>query len=131
MMVGTIISSLFAIIILCPFLVPIVLLIIFKRMGKPPISRLGITADITTPILLLSVYILSHAIFGAGVGYTMITVGIIVTIVYAIYERMKVKEFRIIHLLRKIWRLLFLMLAFAYIVLLPLGVVLQIVKYLQ
>lgn len=130
-MVGTIVSSLFAIFILCPFLVSIALLIIFKRMGKPPISMLGITADITTPILFFSVYILSHTIFEVGVGYMMITVGIVVTIVYTIYERMRVKEFRIIHLLRKIWRLLFLMLAFAYIVLLILGIVLQIVNYLQ
>ena len=130
-MIGAILSSLFATLVLFPFIVTFVTLVIYKKIGSAPKSKLGIAADLTTPFLLLSVYILSRTIFGVGVGYTMLTAAILMTIAFAIYERVNVKEFRVVRLLRKIWRLLFLLLVFFYFALLILGLVLRIVEYLQ
>lgn len=128
-MISTLFSSLFATVILLPFVVSFLTLIIFKKIGRAPVTVIGTTADITTFFLLLSVFFIARTIFGTGAGYVVCTVIIIVTIAFAIYERIKSKEFQIIRLMRNVWRLLFLLFAIAYVLLLIVGIALQIIDY--
>lgn len=128
-MISVLFSSLFGTVVLLPFIVTFLTLIIFKKMGRAPVSVIGITADITTFFLLLSVFFIARTIFGSGAGYVVFTIVIIVTIAFTIYERMKSKEFRILRLLRNAWRLLFILFAIAYVLLLMLGITLQIIDY--
>ena len=92
---------------------------------------IGLAADFTTPFLFLAVYIISRTIFGTGSGSYIAAIAIIITISYTVTERFKVKDFQIVRLLRKTWRLFFLILAAAYIILLIAGVILKIVEYAQ
>ena len=126
---ATILSVLFGITVLFPFIWTFFILVIYKRLGIAPSSVLGPAADMTTPLLFLSVYVISRTIFGNGVGYYIITIAIIIMIIYSIYEKMNVKELRIIRLLRKIWRLFFLILVAAYFILLIIGVIVKIFEY--
>lgn len=128
-MVSTVISVLFGLIILFPFIITFLTLFIYRRMGRAPISVLGEAADLTTPFLFLSTYIVGRTIFEEGVGFYMMIIFVVITILYAIYERVKVKEFRITRLLRKIWRLLFLVLVIVYILLIIVGLILKIIDY--
>ena len=128
-MMKTILSVLFSIVVLFPFIWMFLILVIYKRRGIAPSSVLGPAADMTTPLLFLSVYVISQTVFGNGVGYYIVTIAIIIMIIYSIYEKMNVKELRIIRLLRKIWRLFFLILVAAYFILLIIGVIVKIIAY--
>lgn len=48
---------------------------------------------------------------------------------YAIFERRRVKEFQVIRLIRKVWRLYFILLIPAYLILMMTGLVLKIIEY--
>lgn len=128
-MIGTILSVLFGIVVYFPFIWMFLILVIYKRRGIAPSSVLGPAADMTTPLLFLSVYVITQTIFGTGAGYYIVTIAIIIMIIYSIYEKMNVKELRIIRLLRKIWRLFFLVLVVAYFVLLIIGLIVKIFEY--
>ena len=128
-MLNTILSVLFSILIFCPFIVTILVLMIYRRLGTAPISVLGQAADLTTPFLFLSVYIISQTIYGDLVGVYIATIAIIIVIIYSIFEKMYVKEFMIKRFLRKVWRLFFLLLSSSYVILLIIGLVLKIMEY--
>lgn len=128
-MMGTILSVLFGIVVYFPFIWMFLILVIYKRRGIAPSSVLGSAADMTTPLLFLSVYVITQTIFGTGAGYYIVTIAIIIMIIYSIYEKMNVKELRIIRLLRKIWRLFFLVLVVAYFILLIIGAIVKIFEY--
>ena len=125
---STIISVLLGALIVFPFLVTF-FLVIFRKRGKAPAKVIGFAADVTTPFLFISVYIIARTIFGAGIGFTIATISIVITITFAVIERIKVKDFQIMRLLRKIWRLFFLILAVAYLIMLVVGVVLKVIEY--
>ncbi|WP_342512695.1 DUF3397 domain-containing protein [Sporosarcina sp. FSL K6-1522] len=124
-----VISALIGIVIVCPFVVTLAFLIIRKKLGKSPASGIGLAVDVTTPLLFLAVYIISRTIVGEGVEVYVAGIALIIAIVYAVIERLKVKEFQILRLLRKIWRLYFLILLSAYFVLIGVGLVLKIIDY--
>ncbi|MCZ2258880.1 DUF3397 family protein [Sporosarcina sp. G11-34] len=126
---STFISVLVGVLIACPFFVTIALLFFFRRKGKSPAKVIGFAADVTTPFLFLAIYIISRSIFEIEVGFYIAIIAVILAIVYAVIERTKRKEFQVVQFLRKTWRLFFLTLAMAYIVLLVLGVVLKIIDY--
>lgn len=124
-----VIAAFLGIIILFPFFVTIAFMVVMRKMGKAPVSILGLAADITTPLLFLAVYVVSLVVFGQEVWIYIIGIAIIIAIVYAFIERSKVKEFQIARLLRKTWRFYFLVLLAAYIILLITGLGMKIVEY--
>ncbi|WP_210469490.1 DUF3397 family protein [Sporosarcina sp. 6E9] len=128
-MMETILSVLFGILIFCPYIMTILILMIYRRLGIAPASILGQAADLTTPFLFLSVYIISRTIFGDLVGFYISITSIIIIIIYSIVEKKSVKEFLVKRFLRKVWRLFFLLLSFSYIILLIIGLVLKIIEY--
>jgi hypothetical protein len=126
-----VISSFLGTIILFPFIVTIVILIVMRKMGKAPVKVIGLAADLTTPFLFLAIYVISYTLFDNGGGVYIAAVAITIAILLAFIERSKAKEFRILRLLRKIWRFYFLVLLAVYILLLTLGIILKIVKYVN
>ena len=128
-MLHTILSVVFSILIFCPFIVTILVLMIYRRRGTAPVSVLGQAADLTTPFLFLSVYIIARTIYGDLVGVYISITSIIIIIIYSIVEKMKVKDFMIKRFLRKVWRLFFLLLSSSYVILLIIGLVLKIIEY--
>lgn len=130
-MINGLLSILTGIIVLFPFLITIVFLIGMRKMGKAPAAMIGKAADFTTPFLFLSVYITSMTIFGKGTGFYITSTAILFAILFAVIERVKEKEFQIIRVIQKTWRLYFLLLSFAYIVLLVIGVGFKISEYVK
>jgi hypothetical protein len=128
-MTETILSIFFGILIFCPYIVTILILMIYRRLGTAPASRLGQAADLTTPFLFLSVYIIARTIYGDLVGVYIAITSIIIIIIYSIVEKKSVKEFLIKRFLRKVWRLFFLLLSSSYVILLIIGLVLKIMEY--
>lgn len=123
-MIGTFFSVLIGIIVLFPFGISICLLLFYRRIGRKLTMKK--IADYTTPFLFLSTYITAHAIFGEGVGYIIAIVAIVITLIFAVYERRRAKDFKITYLLRKVWRLFFILLIIVYCLLIIIGLVLTI-----
>lgn len=126
-MLSSVLSVLFAIIVIFPFVVTITVLAIYKKRGKAPVKVLGEAADWTTPFLFVSVYIVAHSIFDVDVAFYIMLTFVILVLAFAIYERVTVKDFRIIRLMRKIWRISFILLLFVHIGLLLTGLILKII----
>lgn len=107
-----------------PFVVSIVLLFFHRSIGRK-ISMKNI-ADYTTVFLFLSVYMIAHSLFGDGVGYIIAIVSIVIILAFAVLERRRVKDFHIVQLLRKVWRLFFILLMIVYFLLMIIGLTLTI-----
>lgn len=126
-----IIPMLLGVLIVFPFLVTFLVFIFLRKKGRAPSKDMGVAADITTPFLFIAVYIISLTIFDISAGFYIAIFAIIIPIIFAIIERMRKKDFRVGLILRRSWRLFFLILTAVYFVLLIAGVVLKIVEYAQ
>ena len=126
---GGIISTLFGGLILFPFIITLTFLLVVRKMGRAPASVIGLAADVTTPFLFLTIYVVSHTIFGDGVGVYIAGSALMIAIVYVVVERFNVKEFQIVRIMRKTWRMYFLLLLAAYFLLLVGGIMVKIVEY--
>lgn len=127
-MIGMFFSFLVGSIVVFPFMISIILLLFHRSMGrKMTIKRL---ADYTTVFLFLSVYVIAYSIFGEGVGPIIAIASIVIVLIFAVFERKHVKEFHIIHLLRKVWRLFFIILIIVYFLLMIIGIILTINTHL-
>ena len=125
----TVISTVFGGLLLFPYIITLVFLVVVKKIGRAPASAIGLAADVTTPFLFLTVYVVSRTIIGEETGVYIITIALMIAIFRVVMERVKVKEFQIAHLLRKTWRLYFLVLTASYILLLLGGIVMKVVEY--
>ncbi|EGQ27292.1 MULTISPECIES: DUF3397 family protein [Sporosarcina] len=114
---------------LFPFLILIVCLILSKKIGVSPSRRFGFAVDWTTPFLGVSVTVLIHTIWDQWLGFYVAGTVCILAILFSIVERLQMKEFRTFLVLRKTWRVYFLLLTCAYILLLGIGIALQIIQY--
>lgn len=122
-------STVFGGLLLFPYIITIVFLVVVKKKGRAPASAIGLAADVTTPFLFLTVYVVSLAIIGEGTGVYLVAAVLIIAIVRIVLERFRVKEFQIAYLLRKTWRLYFLVLTASYILLLLGGIIMKVVEY--
>lgn len=116
---------------LVPYLVFILIFFVLaKWTRKRPKQAFGIAADITTFILLLAVPIAIKALFEVETMIYFFCLAIVISVVLTIYEWKAKKEIELIPLLRKIWRLLFLLLSTLYIIVFCLGLAFKIIEYL-
>ncbi|MHA6258608.1 DUF3397 domain-containing protein [Sporosarcina sp. CAU 1771] len=126
---GGLISVFLGVLIIFPFLVTLLVLMYLRKKGKAPSKSIGFAADVTTPFLFIAVYVCSRVIFEIGTVFYIAVISVIIPIIFAVIERFKGKDFRIGLILRRSWRLYFIILSFAYILLLVAGIVLKIVEY--
>ena len=99
-----------------------------RKTGRSLSKVLGYAADWTTPLLFISVYIISRTVFGGGQALYMISITLIIAIIYAVRERINVKEFKISFFFKKLRRLIFLILSISYVLLLLIGLILKVVE---
>lgn len=123
------IANIMGSILLFPFIILVVLLFIAKKLGFTPSKRLGWAADGTVPFLAAAVIILIHAIWDRWLGFYVVGLVCILVIVFSVIERLHVKEFRTKLVLRKTWRLYFVILTASYFVLIIIGLIRQIIHY--
>lgn len=124
-MIYTGLSSLFGIIVIFPFIISICIVLFYSHSGRKLTMKK--IADYTTPFLFLSVYLIAHTIFLGGVGYVIAIIAIVIVLMIAVLERRRQKDFRIKCILRKAWRLFFILLFVVYLLLMMIGLVLTII----
>ncbi|WP_153731197.1 DUF3397 domain-containing protein [Sporosarcina obsidiansis] len=116
---------------LFPFIILIVLVALAKKLGISPSRRFGWAVDWTTSFLSVAVIILIHAIWDEWLGFYVMGVVCVLAIIFSVIERLRVKEFRTTLVLRKTWRVYFLLLTCCYILLIIFGITWQIIQYVN
>lgn len=125
------VQYLMSLIIIFPYLMMLLLYFSVKVIGKSSVRSFRIAADLTVPLLFLSVCILLRVVVHIHAGFYLLTGILVIGIGFAVAERIRSKEFRIQNMLRNFWRMLFLVLSLFYIILLLLGIVKNVIEFLQ
>ncbi|WP_407081808.1 DUF3397 family protein [Psychrobacillus antarcticus] len=94
-------------------------------------KTIGIAADISTFFLYFSITNLFSFFFLKEIAWYLVIFSIILATIITILEWRSKKEIEVIPLLRKIWRLLFLLLCFTYAFLWLFGVIRYVLSYIS
>ncbi len=122
-----ILSIIFEIIELCPFLLLGILYVTIKKLAKKPVKPFGRAADITTVILFFSIPATIKFFWAYDIGFMVLIIATIIAIVFTVAEYRTKKDMELIPLFQKIWRFLFLILSFTYTAILLVGVIQKII----
>ncbi|MEK4522705.1 DUF3397 domain-containing protein [Psychrobacillus sp. FSL W7-1457] len=123
--------SLVSIIVLVPAILFIISFVIAKYAFRKRKKSIGIAADITTFLLFFSVSHVFNVIFEKKIGFIIIIFAIFIATIMTILEWKMKKEIEIKPLLRKVWRLFFILLCFMYALLWIIGVIRYVLKYIS
>lgn len=116
---------------LFPFIVTIISFFILKKTKMNPKKILGYSADITTPFLMVAVPTIVYAIWEVTIVVWFIAFLLLIAIVLTYKEWRTTKEIKVPILMKKIWRFYFLLLMFVYILLMVVGLIYWIVRYMN
>lgn len=104
----------FATIIIFPIILFIIMLLVCRKLKFKKRKAIGLAADVTTLILLFSVPLAIHSLWGVSIWIPMLVALLIMAIIFTYTDWRIKKEIEIKPLLKKIWRMYFLILSFAY-----------------
>lgn len=120
-----------SVIICCPLIVMAISFILFRKLKIKKSLAVGLAADITTFILFLSVPLVLYSIWEIKIFTVFIIFALVIAIVYTYIEWRKTKEIIVPTLLKRIWRIYFLILVSCYVLFLFMGTVIYIVRYMN
>lgn len=117
-----------AILIFAPFLAFILLLFASrKRMKK---RAIGLSADLTTFLLFVSVPVSVEALWEIKISFAVYVAAILIAIILLVIEWKRSKEIEVLKFIRKTWRLYFLLLSSAYILIWVAGLALTVISFI-
>ncbi len=125
------ITSIVSIFILVPALLFILSLLLFRTVLKKGKKSIGLAADVTTILLFFSVAHVYKVVFEGTIGFILIISSILLATILTIIDWRTKKEIEIIPLLRKIWRLLFILLCLLYALIWLIGVIRYVLTYIS
>lgn len=117
--------------ILFPVLIYVIVFSISKYILHKRKKSLGIAADVTTLLLYLSVSLVYSIVFSENIGFILVVSSILIATIITYFEWRSKKEIEVIPLLRKIWRLFFLLLCVFYGFLWLFGVIRYVLQYIS
>ncbi|WP_341322589.1 DUF3397 domain-containing protein [Solibacillus sp. FSL H8-0523] len=103
-----------ATIIIFPIIAFILTLIICRKFKLKKHKAIGLASDVTTVILLFSVPVAIRSLWGQSIWILMLVVLLILAIIFTYLDWRTKKEIEVQPLLKKIWRVYFLLLSIAY-----------------
>ncbi len=120
-----------ATIILCPILAFIVTLIICRKFRLDRQKAIGYSSDITTGLLLFSVPIAIRALWNLSVVIPVLVTALIVAILITYIDWRTKKEIEIKPLLKKIWRIYFILLSITYFLIWVIGLTHSVIIFMM
>lgn len=123
-----IIHILLSVVIFFPVLVFIATYYICKRKKSTAIA-FGIASDQTTIWLFFSVPLAISGLWGVRVGSIIVMIALMLAMFLTFIEWRTKKEIEVKPLLRKVWRIFFLMLSTSYIIIWIVGLIHSVVQY--
>lgn len=117
--------------ILFPVLIYILVFSISKYILHKRKKSIGIAADVTTLFLYLSVSLVYSIVFSGNIGFLLVVGSILIATIITYFDWRSKKEIEVIPLIRKIWRLFFLLLCVFYGFLWLIGVIRYVLLYIS
>ncbi|WP_281863215.1 DUF3397 family protein [Planomicrobium okeanokoites] len=117
-----------AIFIFAPFLAFILLILLTRKKLKR--RAIGLSADVTTFLLFISVPVSMKALWDVDISFAVSVTAIIIAIILLIIEWKKSKEIEVLKYVRKTWRLYFLLLSMSYILIWLTGLALTLISFI-
>lgn len=117
-----------AIFIFAPFLAFILLILLTRKKLKR--RAIGLSADVTTFLLFISVPVSMKALWDVDISFAVSVTAIIIAIILLIIEWKKSKEIEVLKYARKTWRLYFLLLSMSYILIWLTGLALTLISFI-
>ncbi|MDN7241346.1 DUF3397 family protein [Planococcus sp. N028] len=100
--------------------------------ARKPLKRRAflVAADLTTLVLFVAVPVLIYAIWSYEASALVCFVAIIIAIVFLVIEWKNEKELKVRVYIRKTWRLYFVVLAFAYLMIWTVGLIFTVSRFM-
>ena len=125
------IVNVLSVFVIYPVVVFLVVFIVCKFILHKRKKSIGLASDISTFFLYFSNVNLFSFLFLKEIGWYLIIISIILATIMTYLEWRSKKEIEIIPLLRKVWRLLFLLLCSLYAFLWVFGVIRYVLTYIS
>src|SRR5690606_31470098 len=114
--------------IFAPFLAFLLVVLIARK--KMKYQSIGLAADLTTFLLFLSVPVSIKAICHIEISSLIYLISIVIAIVLLVIEWRQTKEIEIMRYISQIWRMYFVLLALAYVLVWAIRIVLSLLHFL-
>ncbi len=118
-------------ILICPLIALVLTYIICRKMRVKKMYAIGFAADVTTFILFFSVPLAFKSIWGTSFSLHIVIIALLIALVLTFLDWRTKKEIDVPLLLKKIWRIYFILLSVLYISAWIIGLTVNIVDYLR
>lgn len=126
-----VITKLLSLFLLFPFILFVLLFFILKYVLHSSKKSFGLAADVTTFLLFFSVSNAFNIVFSKNIFLPLIIFSLLIATIFTFIEWKKEKEIEVKPLLRKIWRVLFLLLCCIYAFIWLIGVIRYVFMYIS
>lgn len=120
-----------ATIILCPIFAFIVTLIICRKIRLGKNKAIGYSADVTTGLLFFSVPIAIRALWDISIVIPVLVTALIIAIFFTYIDWRTKKEIEVKPLLKKIWRIYFILLSITYFLIWAVGLTHSVIIFMM
>lgn len=123
-------NAIISFLLLYPIVLFILVFIVSKFLLHKGKKSIGMAADVTTFLLFFSVSHVYSVIFSENIGFILIICSLLLATILTFLDWRTKKEMEVRPLLRKIWRLLFILLCLFYAFLWIFGVIRYVLTYI-
>jgi len=127
--VKLLIQYLLSIIIFFPIILFFITYFISLKRKKSKVKSFGIASDLTTLVLFFSVPLSVSSLWEKNYNGVVFIIALIIAIIFTYIDWRTKKEIEVFRLLKKIWRLYFILLSIAFFVIWIVGLVQSIMEY--
>lgn len=125
------VEVIFGAILFCPLVVLVLSFLILLKMRMKKQYALGFAADLTTLVMFFSVPIAFKSVLGTSFVLSLLVVIVCVGLLITFVDWRTKKEINVPILMKKIWRIYFLILSILYIGVCSVGLVLNVLDYVS
>ncbi|MEK4228637.1 DUF3397 domain-containing protein [Solibacillus sp. FSL H8-0538] len=124
-----VIQVLMTTILFCPIIALLITYVIFRKCKIDHVKAFGLAADITTCVLFLTVPLAINSIWEVSLFIPVILMAVVIAVFFTYIDWKTKKEIEVLQLLKKLWRIYFILLGVLYFVILVGGLTQNIIGY--
>lgn len=125
----SLIQYLVSIIIFFPIILFFITYFIARKRKKGKVKSFGTASDLTTFVLFFSVPLSISSLWEKNYNIIIFIIAIVIAIIFTYIDWRTKKEIEILGLIKKTWRLYFILLTLAFIVIWIVGLIQSIIEY--
>ncbi|QCR31702.1 DUF3397 family protein [Lysinibacillus sp. SGAir0095] len=123
------IHYLVSIIIFFPIILFTITYFIARKRKKSKLKSFGMASDVTTIVLFFSVPLSISSLWDKNYNILIFIIAIIIAIIFTYIDWRTKKEIEVLRLIKKTWRLYFILLTIAFVAIWIVGLIQSIIEY--